>query len=583
VICLVERINYHPDTYDKTKLFVQDFLLFLAAFWCAGMADGHEPQLFAHRGRYGKPLIKAMIYPHFSGVQIAPFVAGALVLLASILSFQAGRKRAALWLLFAGALLLGFFIAALDDFLIIWDEQYHALVAKNMLRNPFMPLLYADPPLEYDYRNWIANHVWLHKQPLFLWQIALSLKFFGINALAVRIPSIIMHALAALMVYRTGKIIHNEKTGFYGALFFTVSYYLLGLVAGKITTDHNDTAFLFYVTASLWAWFEYRESGKKRWLILTGLFSGFAVLVKWLVGLLVYAVWVSATGLDDKRHWLKAASYRHLLTALAVTLLVFLPWQIYIFTRFPAEAAHELSLNTRHFFHVVEGHGGNFWFHFRAVKDIYGSGDLVPYLLLLGLFFLLRKARAGVYRFAVLSAIIITYGFYSFAATKMTSFCIIVSPFAFLGLGALTDAGAGFLHDRLRLKYFDRIFRPLALIVICYFLINMTMIQASHTNWKPHDNRNRKADREQMAFIGKLKSLQNRKYVVFNADIRHQGHIAVMFYTGHVSYGFIPDRQQLEEVRDQSYGIAIADKGDLPDYILNDGDILIIEVEGNGR
>jgi hypothetical protein len=45
VICLVERINYHPDTYDKTKLFVQDFLLFLFAFWCAGIPAGYEQGL----------------------------------------------------------------------------------------------------------------------------------------------------------------------------------------------------------------------------------------------------------------------------------------------------------------------------------------------------------------------------------------------------------------------------------------------------------------------------------------------------------------------------------------------------------
>jgi 4-amino-4-deoxy-L-arabinose transferase-like glycosyltransferase len=84
-------------------------------------------------------------------------------------------------------------MANLDHFLILWDEQYHALVAKNMLKNPFKPTLYPVELLDYDYRNWSANYIWLHKQPLFLWQIALSLKIFGTTELAVRLPSILLH------------------------------------------------------------------------------------------------------------------------------------------------------------------------------------------------------------------------------------------------------------------------------------------------------------------------------------------------------------------------------------------------------
>lgn len=519
-----------------------------------------------------------MIFPYFTDQQIIPFIISSIILIGSTVTFHLDKKRTALILLFLGSLGIGFFIANLDNFLILWDEQYHALVAKHLLDNPFKPTLYSTPLLDFDYRNWTANHIWLHKQPLFLWQIAISLKLFGISELAVRIPSIILHAIATIMVYRIGKYSHSATVGFYGALFFSVAYYLLELIAGKYSTDHNDIAFLFYVTASFWAWFEYQNSQKTYWLILIGLFSGCAVLVKWLVGLLIYAVWTISLGVNDKKNWLKLKSYAPLFTSCAISILIFIPWQLYTFYKYPIESKYELQLNTEHFFHAIENHGGNIWFHFNALKNIYGSGDLVPFLLFLGLFVLAKKSTAKIYRVAILSAIIITYGFYTIASTKMTSFCIIVSPFAFLGLGALTDSIIEFLKTKIKFKIFEILFRPIALIAVSFFLINLSKIQNYHTDWKPKDNCNRKADLEQMTLIKQISDrLHGDRCVVFNADKRYNGHIPVMFYTDCIAYDFVPDQRQIDTIKMQSYKIAILDTDSLPGFIRNDNDIIKIK------
>ncbi|MCB0538920.1 MAG: hypothetical protein KDE33_15510, partial [Bacteroidetes bacterium] len=74
-----------------------------------------------------------------------------------------------------------------DKYLHKWDERYHALVAKNMMEEPFVPKLYKNPVLNYDYKNWTGNHIWVHKQPFPLWSIALSFKLFGVNELALRL------------------------------------------------------------------------------------------------------------------------------------------------------------------------------------------------------------------------------------------------------------------------------------------------------------------------------------------------------------------------------------------------------------
>src|SRR4051812_1318969 len=82
------------------------------------------------------------------------------------------------------------YMAGLDPFLHEWDECFHALVARNMMDHPLVPMLRKGQLLPYDYQQWVGNTVWLHKQPLFLWQMALSMKLFGVSEFALRLPSI---------------------------------------------------------------------------------------------------------------------------------------------------------------------------------------------------------------------------------------------------------------------------------------------------------------------------------------------------------------------------------------------------------
>lgn len=520
------------------------------------------------------------MFANYTYYQILPFLISGLIFIVSIIFFQIDKRRIALLLLFVGALSIGYFMANLNHFLMIWDEQYHALVAKHMLENPFQPTLYSAPLLNYNFRIWNSNHIWLHKQPLFLWQIALSLKIFGLNELSVRIPSIILHAFTAIIIYRIGKISYSDRVGFVGALFFSVAHYPLELIAGKYSTDHNDIAFLFYVTASFWAWFEYQHSQKKYWLILIGLFSGCAVLVKWLVGMLIYAVWIITIGINDKSNWLKLKSYTALLISITISLIVFMPWQLYIFSKFPNEALFEFQYNSKHFVDVVENHGGSIWFHYTALKNLYGSGDAVPFLFLIGLFILIKNSTKKLYKAVIISAVIITYTFYTIAASKMTSYCIIVSPFFFLGFAAQIDITINFLKTKLVFSKFELIFRPVVIIIICFFLMDFPRITDSHIAYKAKDNSLIKIKSQEMILIKKLTYiLKEEKYVIFNTSIQVEGNIPIMFYTNYIAYPYIPTKEDIEIIKNKSYKIAILDLGNLPQFIIGDKEILKIKIE----
>jgi 4-amino-4-deoxy-L-arabinose transferase-like glycosyltransferase len=110
-------------------------------------------------------------------------------------------------------LFIRIYIIQLDPFLHDWDEKFHALVAKNMLNQPFKPMLYVHQYFKTDPFNWTFNHIWLHKQPLFLWQMALSMRIFGVNEIAVRLPSAVMGTLMILLVYRVALLTTLNKFG----------------------------------------------------------------------------------------------------------------------------------------------------------------------------------------------------------------------------------------------------------------------------------------------------------------------------------------------------------------------------------
>jgi hypothetical protein len=508
----------------------------------------------------------------------------AMVLMAvSLLLFHRGRIKPSLFLMVASAFTIGLFMAMLDPFLWMWDEQYHALVAKNMLLDPLKPTLYHSPALPYEFWLWTNNHVWLHKQPLFLWQMAASIKLLGTNELAVRMPSVVMHALVPLMIYRMGSLAVSRSAGFYGAMLFAFANYPLELLSGLYATDHNDIAFLFYTCASIWAWTEHHRSGSWKWALLAGMFAGFAILVKWLAGLLVFGIWglsAMCTSDDVKAFFVKM---KFLMGAFILCVAVALPWQLHIHSAFPIEAGHELMMMHKHFSHVVEGHGGDITYHFdKGLKTIYGSGDLVAPLLLLGLFSFAFRTRDRGYRYGLLAGVAVVYGFYSMAATKMTGFTLIVSPLILLGLGALSDTVLKLVSFYLPTNI-GNLFRALVIGMLCIAFLDVGKVSREHADELHAVENSYHAKRITGRYLGKhLAEVLDRPHIVFNAGVDHGAEIQVMFLSDHVAYGRMPRQGQLDTARMNLPGIPIAivcwNQETLPEHITEDGTIKVVHV-----
>jgi 4-amino-4-deoxy-L-arabinose transferase len=298
----------------------------------------------------------------FSDIQLLLLFLAAITFLSSVYFHIKEKEILSIGFLILTALLVFSFAALLDPFLNMWDERFHALVGKNLMKHPLIPTLYDDPVVNMAYNKWDRFHIWIHKQPLFLWQIALSFKLFGISEFSLRIPDIVLGSVLVFAGYRSGKLLINKRVGYLTGILILSTNYLVELLEGRQGLDHNDFSFMVYVSLSLWSLIEYQCTKKRYWIYLIGIFSGFAILCKWLVGLLVYLGWVV---IKMRQKMFKPSQYKDLLNALFITLLIALPWQIYTFVWYPVEAIKAYNLNILHFLTPLDGHTGTFWYHFE--------------------------------------------------------------------------------------------------------------------------------------------------------------------------------------------------------------------------
>ena len=500
------------------------------------------------------------------------FISSILIAFLSILFFEMGRTRLSLLLLFLSSILVGIFIAKSDPFLHIWDEQFHALVAKNLIENPLKPILIKEPLFGFNPLDWSSTHIWIHKQPLFLWQMAASLKIFGLTELGVRFPSVLMHASMIFFIFRCGKIINSHNTGFYSALFYTYANFPLEYISGSYSTDHNDIAFLFYCFASLWALMEYYSSKKKRYLILIGILSGGAILCKWLTGLLVYGIWVSLIYYNRKKH-LYHKELKPFLVSLLVCILVFLPWQIYCLINYPLQYTLSMNFNFKHIIQPLEGHGGSYFFYYDALYEQFGQGLLIPPLIIICFGYTIYSIKNTNSKLILLLAVCFTYLFFTFVKTKMYGYVFVSLPIFIIGLAYTTQMLAEKIGPKINSQFAKRTGLIFIMLLITFLLFDSNKIYKRHTNKESFKERRLKIKEKEM-YLTLSETFKNKKFLIFNCTTSLQSHIVSMFYTGFPSFNYILPQYQIDEARVLGFKMIAIDNGNLPDYVKEDTSIV---------
>jgi 4-amino-4-deoxy-L-arabinose transferase len=226
---------------------------------------------------------------------------------------------------------------ARDEYLHQWDERFHALVAKNLIEDPLRPTLYKHPVEQYDYCDWTRNHIWLSKPPVPLWLMAISIHAFGLHEFAVRVPGIIAAILATLLTYYIARRFLSDRQAIFASLLYAIHPVISDLAAGRVSSDGVESVFLFFIVLSCYFVF-LDPPGKPRTssYLLTGAFSGLAVLSKWQPGLLPIVL-LFVFHFEPRS---LARHFRFTFLAFLVSAVIFGGWILHCFIQFETEAQY---------------------------------------------------------------------------------------------------------------------------------------------------------------------------------------------------------------------------------------------------
>ena len=467
------------------------------------------------------------------------FVLSLAAYVLAFLSWRRERPRAAIAFLLAGGFCLRLYAAG-DGFLHSWDERFHALVAKNLIAHPFRPMLYDVPLLPYEPGAWTENHVWLHKPPLALWLMALSMTVVGVNELAVRLPSLLLSTAGIYATYRMGAAWKGVGVGLLAASLQSVNSFLILLAAGWVATDHPDTVLVALVGLAT-ATVAVGGPSTGAFAVL-GALSGLGVLGKSLPGLLPLPLGLAW-------HWgghvPRGALLARTALALAVCVVVALPWSLYSAHAFPVESALEHDYTLRHFVEPLEGHQGSALYYFGQLPKVYGE---LIYLALL--WFLWRLARGGgggrgpVER-ALALWMLLPYAIFSLAATKMPGYVMVAAPAVFL----IQAACCAWLRQRWGGSRGRRLGIALALSGLIALPVR-TVLDGLRL-FRPYDR--------QPTWAENLRQLGTRLAGSRAVVLGSPRPIEAMFYTSQTAYSFVPDRRTVESLQARGYRVLICD------------------------
>jgi 4-amino-4-deoxy-L-arabinose transferase-like glycosyltransferase len=463
------------------------------------------------------------------------------LLIIAIIFWQAFRlfkknetKKAVCLLMICGFALRLF--CSTDQFIHIWDERYHALVAKHILDHFWVPTLYTKPVLTYDPANWQLNYYWVHKQPIPLYTIALSFKVFGINHFALRLPSILLTTIGIAIIYQLGIFVKNKKVGFLSAFFFSINGLVIELSSGRVATDHIDIFFLFFISLAVLFSFYTVHYHNKWFNVLIGVSIGCAILVKWLPAFIVLPIWFLIQW-HSKQFTFKQLFVQGCII-FTVACIVFLPWQLYIYNLWPAEAKAESDHNMRHIFELLATVGGPWYYFLNQLRINYGE---LIYLPIIWYIIKCCKAKTNWIMWAMLLWFIIPFVFFSSITTKMQAYILFTCPVLFF-------ITAEFYYD---LPTFTILQRYKWVKQILMFLFIALPIRYSLERIKPFQ------DNSMPEFVKSLillKSVTDSNTVLFH----YNKPIEAMFYTNiAAAYVELPNQKTVDSLLANNYNIVI--------------------------
>lgn len=151
--------------------------------------------------------------------------------------------------------------------------------------------LYGD---EAQYWTWAQDLAfgYYSKPPIVAWAIAFTTGLFGDAEWAVRLASPIVHSITALVMYAIGRVVANERAGFWCG----VTYATLPAVSLSSTLISTDPFLLLFWALAMLGFIKALQMQSWRWWLFTGLVAGLGLMSKYSMAFfafsaLFYVLW----------------------------------------------------------------------------------------------------------------------------------------------------------------------------------------------------------------------------------------------------------------------------------------------------
>jgi len=303
----------------------------------------------------------------------------------------------------------------------LWDidEGNNSEAAREMMESGNWVI----PTFNYELR--------VDKPALLYWLQIAAYRAFGVNEFAARLPSAIAALLTVLLTYELARSLFGPTAGLLAGIVLASA---VGFCAAAHFANPDALLNVFTVLTLFLCW---QGVGRARpgWFILSGISSGFGVLAKGPVALLLPMTVVCLFLLWCGK--LRLLWSRGFFAGVAAFLLVALPWYILVATDTKAEFLRGFILkhNIGRYLNTMENHRGPVYYYLGVLVV-----GFAPWSALLGLAAwagLGRQARnddqgMDAYRF-LWTWVAVYLVFFSLASTKLPNYILPISaPLAIL-------------------------------------------------------------------------------------------------------------------------------------------------------
>lgn len=227
-----------------------------------------------------------------------------------------------------------------------WDEINFAECAREML-------------VTHNYFSIKINfQSFWEKPPIFIWMQALSMSIFGINEFAARLPNAICGVVTLLVLYNIGRKVVDNKFGLIWALVYAGSflphfYFKSGII---------DPWFNLFIFLGIYYFILVTNNKSTRFLIISALFIGLAVLTKGPVAALIFGLCIGAYWLI--RRFQPIINWKQIIIYGVTVLSVGGLWFLMLILSGNAAIIKEFFLYQIRLFNTQDaGHGGPFYYH----------------------------------------------------------------------------------------------------------------------------------------------------------------------------------------------------------------------------